>query len=470
MDALTDRCWPLTAVQREIWLSQQLDPQNAKYNIAEYLRISGHIDIFAFQAAVKTRLSEIEVLRTRFIKDNDHEIAQILLPYLEWKMPFFDYSAEHDADERAMQWMATDLSRPLDLTADALFTFVLFKIGDGEFVFYQKLHHIVMDGHSASVFTQRLGELYNQILSRSFEPAAFGFLQEILERDRKYRGSEQCAADRRFWLDRLDGRAEVVSLGAGSAEPGSSFLRETCLLSAPEFNALSAVATGAGASWPQLLIAASAVYLSRVTGEECVSLGLPVLGRRGALERKIIGSLSNVLPLRIKVDRQSSFVSIVNKVTAEVRSMLRHQSYRAEDLIRELRSIGGGARLYGPTINVMQFDYELRFGEAVATLRNLAHGPVEDLTIALYSSSQQEGLRIDFDANPENYGAVEVAEHQRRFLRLLGSVVSDPSQSVGRIELLDAEERSRLLSGWNGTDRAVPGGTVPDLFEAQMRR
>jgi len=52
LDAITDRCWPLTAVQREIWLSQQLDPQNAKYNIAEYLRISGHIDVPAFRAAV----------------------------------------------------------------------------------------------------------------------------------------------------------------------------------------------------------------------------------------------------------------------------------------------------------------------------------------------------------------------------------------------------------------------------------
>ncbi|MGO4851156.1 AMP-binding protein, partial [Inquilinus sp. 2KB_12] len=57
-----------------------------------------------------------------------------------------------------------------------------------------------------------------------------------------------------------------------------------------------------------------------------------------------------------------------------------------------------------------------------------------------------------------------------RLVRLLRSVVSDPSQSVGRIELLDVEERSRLLSGWNATDRAVSGGTVPDLFEAQVRR
>ncbi|WP_306770247.1 condensation domain-containing protein, partial [Mycobacterium sp. KBS0706] len=402
-------------MQREIWLSQQLDPQNTKYNIAEYLRISGHIDVPAFRAAVKTRLSEIEVLRTCFIKSSDTEIVQILLPYTEWQMPFFDYSFEPDADKRAAQWMAADLSRPLDLTSDALFSFVLFKTGADEFVFYQKLHHIVMDGHSASVFTQRLCELYNQILSRSFEPAAFGFLQEILDRDRKYRASEQYAADRRFWLDRLDGGAEAVSLGAGSAEPGSSFLRETHVLSAPEFNALSAVATGAGASWPQLFIAALAVYLSRATGEQRVSLGLPVLGRRGALERKIIGSISNVLPLRVHVDPKSSFVDIVKRVAAEVRSTLRHQSYRAEGLIRELRSIGSGSRLYGPTINVMQFDYNLRFGEAVAKLHNLAHGPVEDLTIALYSSPQQEGLRIDFDANPEVYGASEVAEHQRRF-------------------------------------------------------
>ncbi len=38
------------------------------------------------------------------------------------------------------------------------------------------------------------------------------------------------------------------------------------------------------------------------------------------------------------------------------------------------------------------------------------------------------------------------------------------------LDLLSVEERARLLSEWNATGHAVPGETVPDLFEAQVRR
>ena len=48
--------------------------------------------------------------------------------------------------------------------------------------------------------------------------------------------------------------------------------------------------------------------------------------------------------------------------------------------------------------------------------------------------------------------------------------MADPSQPIGRIELLDPEERHQLLVEWNATARELPQATLVSLFEAQVER
>ncbi|MEV4617058.1 amino acid adenylation domain-containing protein, partial [Kitasatospora sp. NPDC049258] len=57
-----------------------------------------------------------------------------------------------------------------------------------------------------------------------------------------------------------------------------------------------------------------------------------------------------------------------------------------------------------------------------------------------------------------------------RLARLLDAVLADPELPFGEAELLTAEERYELLVTRNDTALAVPPGTVPELFEAQVRR
>jgi non-ribosomal peptide synthetase component F len=48
--------------------------------------------------------------------------------------------------------------------------------------------------------------------------------------------------------------------------------------------------------------------------------------------------------------------------------------------------------------------------------------------------------------------------------------VADPDQPIGRLEILGAAERRRVLYGWNETRRETPETTLPELFEAQVAR
>jgi non-ribosomal peptide synthetase component F len=52
----------------------------------------------------------------------------------------------------------------------------------------------------------------------------------------------------------------------------------------------------------------------------------------------------------------------------------------------------------------------------------------------------------------------------------LEAVVADPSQLIGRLELLAPEECHKLLFEWNASARDLPQVTLPALFEAQVER
>jgi amino acid adenylation domain-containing protein len=58
----------------------------------------------------------------------------------------------------------------------------------------------------------------------------------------------------------------------------------------------------------------------------------------------------------------------------------------------------------------------------------------------------------------------------RRLAALLEAVVADPTQPIGRIELLLPEERRQILYEWNATARDLPQATLTSLFEAQVER
>ncbi|MFJ6592846.1 amino acid adenylation domain-containing protein, partial [Streptomyces violaceusniger] len=57
-----------------------------------------------------------------------------------------------------------------------------------------------------------------------------------------------------------------------------------------------------------------------------------------------------------------------------------------------------------------------------------------------------------------------------RFVRLLEAVVADPEVRLGGVEILSGQERSRLLTEWNGPVLEVPVRSLPALVEAQVAR
>jgi amino acid adenylation domain-containing protein len=460
--------WKLTAGQVGIWYAQLLSPGHPAFNIGEYLEIRGGLDLDVFTEALRQVVTESDCLRLRFCGSDSAPLQHAGTPGV---LGFHTADVRDAADplEAAEAWMREDMHRPVDLRQGLLFTFALFRVGDDQFFWYQRAHHIVVDGFSAWLVAARVAEVYSSLVEGQPSGPPLERLPVLLEADAAYRVSADRDRDRAYWLAALAGFPDVPSVSGQRGQRGADFPVRYAVDTGPDYaGGLRVAARRLGTSVAGLTLTAAAVYLSRVTGARDVMLGVPVLGRVGRRERQVPGMTANVVPIRLEVGSGTSLEAVARQVSRAVRGALRHQRYRYEDIARDLGLVDGRP-LFGLVVNVMPFRYDVRFGGCpVVAARNLGNGPVDDLAVVVYDRSAGGGMQIAVDADPGRYSPDAAREIHRHFRNVLDwMITASPGDHAGRAGILTPVERARILTQWSQAGAEVATGTLPGLFEAQ---
>ncbi|MFG3506480.1 amino acid adenylation domain-containing protein [Streptomyces sp. NPDC047821] len=468
-DAESDRTTaagiPVTGGQSGIWLAQQIEPDSSAYNVSFVLELRGDIDLDRLATAVRQTVREAESLHVRIVTDGGAPRQAPVSVHAD--LPVVDLRQEADARAAALRWAETDRDRPCDLGSDPLSAHALIRLADDRVWWYQRYHHIVIDGATLMGLCTRAGDLYTHGASA---PAPDWSLHRLVAADTAYRASEQYARDRAYWLERMAGRPEPVRLVERSRALTKRRLRRTTELEADAVARVRDAASEAGLRPSRFLVAAVAAYVHRTSGERDLVLGLPVTTRQDPGTARIPGMVSNILPLRLTVRPDTTGDQLLAQTGTAIAETVAHSRYRAEDLARELGLVDGVQELVGPTVNVLPRPRGLRFGALDWELLPLWLGAVSDLAITITDSRAGQGLRIVFDADADVCDEQALAEHERRFLTLLHALAEDPSRPVAHLELTSGDERARLLGEFGVAPCEAPERSWPAAFEHQVRR
>lgn len=155
---------PLGAAQEGIWTGQQFDPDSPAFNTAEYVEIRGPVDARLLEAAVRGAVGEAEALNVVFEEDADGRPWQRPRDDGSWPLHTIDTSAEADPLAAATAWMRADLDTPVDLRKDPLFRQAFLRLGPDHLLWYQRVHHIALDGYGLSLVARRVAELYTALV------------------------------------------------------------------------------------------------------------------------------------------------------------------------------------------------------------------------------------------------------------------------------------------------------------------
>ena len=460
---------PLTTAQRGLWVGQKLASVEATLNIAEAVEIHGPIEPDLFLRALRRFAQDAESTRLRIVEHGGLPYQVVREDY-EFDFPYLDLSQEADPRAAAERWMQAEIIKPVDLVHDPLWVGALFKFADDLFCWYQRAHHTVYDGFSGGMAAKRINEVYCALLEgREPEPCGYGTVASLVEAEAGYRQSDRCRRDREYWLEQLAGLPEAVTLARRRVRNNGGLRRVSGHVPEHARARLAEIARDCGVSLPQVLIALIAAYYHRASGAHDLVFGMPVTGRVNHALRSTPGMVANVVAIRLAMAPDMSMPELFTQVSRVVKSALRHQQYRYEDLRRDLGLLNADQHMAWLGINIEPYDYG-SFGGHRASGRNLHNGTAEDLTVFVFDRLDGNGLSFDFDANPALYPAAELDEHLRRLMRLIDAVLADPSTALGAIDILGDAERGRLLGEWNDTDAPLPEATALEQFRQQAAR
>nr|WP_230598929.1 non-ribosomal peptide synthetase [Xanthomonas albilineans] len=459
---------PLTTNQRALWVWQKIHPYYPM-NLIEALELQGPIQPELFFQAVRQLVRECENGRTSIVEENGLPRQYVASEY-QGDFPYVDMRDAASPWQAAKDWIMQKFDRPFDLVRDPLWQCVLFRLGDAHYLYAQGGHHLITDGYNSAISVQRLATLYSSHVA-GIEPPAnpIGTMRDLVEQEASYRASERYQRDREYWMQALANPSPPVTL---SRRPGMSqcrgLLRSRGHLSSDQITRLHELGARYAASLPQVLIALVATFYHRNTGAEDLIMNMPVTGRTRRQHRDIPGMMSNAVPIRLAMAPQVPFHTLFPQVASVVKSALRHQQYSGEDIHRDLDLAYTNQQLATLGVNIEPFDYVLDFAGVKAIPHNLSNGGAHNLTIFFYDRGDHGGVYFDLDANPALYAQEELDEHRRRLLQLIESVLEDPSQTLGQLDILGEQERARLLYDWNRTDTPLPEpSTLPHWFAQQ---
>jgi nonribosomal peptide synthetase DhbF len=348
--------FPLSAAQTGIWYGQKLDPDSACYSIGRYVEIFGAIDPVLFAAAIRQAVGEIDGLRLGIV-ETELGPRQFFRHEDDVAVPYLDISSEDDPRASAEAWMRVDMARAFDLRGGPLFRYALFKTASDRFFWYEVNHHLINDVFGASLVERRVAELYRGLLdglapSTELPPS----LLDLLDEDKAYRSSARRDRDRQFWSAQLAGRPDPLTLSGRMPDWSDDLIHSAGALPRAAVAGLQQAGAAQSASLAVAIVAATAAYLSLMTGARDVVLGMPVTARASPKARRVVGLAANIVPLRLTVDLASTFSDLLQQSGRRMREALRHQRYPASALRQDLGLAPNEPDIYGTLVNFIPID------------------------------------------------------------------------------------------------------------------
>ncbi len=470
--------YPLSSAQQRLWVLDQLEDHPTAYNIPISLLIEGELDVEALEQALGEVIKRHESLQTAFFTRNGVP-RQKIVPSSDFKMAFHNCSHEPDPESVARHVLSEDMARPFLLDQPPLLRTHLLKLSETRFVFLFNIHHIICDGWSVGIALRECFTFYHALKrGHALEVAGLPELRiqykdyAVWQKNRLQ--SETQAKSHAYWLTQLSGDLPVLNLPVDFPRPPVKTYDGATLFTivdSTHLEALKRQAESEQASLFMVLMTLIKILLYRYTEQEDLIVGTPIAGRDHVDLEHQVGCYVNTLALRDKLSPEMSFMQCLQQVKATTIAAFDHADTPFDSLLNDLKLERDPSR--SPLFDVLMIVQndappELVLDQAQVSFFDRESG-VSKFDLSFEFAEIEEGLEMELKYNTRLFSPQRMEWVLAHFHQLIASVLSNPDQAMGQLNLLSPEEREYLLITANQTESSLPESkTILDLIDAQV--
>jgi len=474
--------YPLSFSQERIWFLDKLEGAQSIYNMPIPLTLKGQLNRPVLEKSLQHLLKRHESFRTRFL-DGDAGPVQVIAAHQDLTIEFKDLGRfGEDAWEAELHpHLTAAATQTFDLANGPVIRFYLFRTAEDRHHLLVVMHHIISDGWSLGVMLRELAALYRAFADGQASPLdelRFQYV-DYASWQRSWLDDGQMEETMAFWQKTLADAPSELALPYDYPRPQVQTYHgrvHDFWMDRTMAENLEALSRRTGVTPFMTLLAAYAVLLNRYSHQADLCIGTPVANRNNADAEAMIGLFINTLVLRLDLDGNPSFATLLERIRETTLTAFSHQDAPFEKVVEAVDPDRNTSMT--PLFQTL-FSFETLGLETTAaqSLPGLDMNVMDielsqakfDLSLHTFLSGGM--LRGNFEYNTDLFRPETIAQLAEHYTRVLQAVCQSPDTPIAEIEIMTAAERQTVVHDWNQTRRSYDRDqAIQNIFEDQVRQ
>jgi amino acid adenylation domain-containing protein len=463
--------YALSSAQKRLYILQEMEPGSTGYNLTSVFELEGNFNKKRLETVIRELIKRHESLRTSFHMINGEPVQEI------HHEPGFEIEYKKVEVKVEVEEAVSSFIRPFDLSRAPLMRVGLLSQAETRHMLILDMHHTIYDGTSIQLFFKEFMDLYQE----RKQPGLRIQYKDYAGWQGNQRDTARLQEQEDYWLKVFSGDIPVLDLPLDFPRPAAqSFAGNRLIftLEQKETDCLKAVAKEHNATLFMVLLAIINVLLMKLSGQEDIVVGTPVLGREHPDSEKIIGIFVTTVALRNKPRPGKTLANFLENLKENTLNSFENQEYPFEDLVEKVDARRDPSR--NPLFDIMFIlhNYEMAFSGKQEL-------EIENLKLRKYEYDPNTSIfDITFNGLELNHSLVFTIEYCTKlfkektierfisyFKRMIFSLNDIVDRKLADIDIIPDDEKNCLLYTFNNSAAVYPKDkNLHHLFAEQVER
>lgn len=454
-----------SSAQKRMYMIQEFDITSTGYNIPSIMEVEGELDKKQLVNTIEKLIQRHETLRTSF-ELIDGKIYQNVREDVEFKLEY------KEAKENEVESIVKKFIRSFDLRVAPLLRVGLIKVHSRKHILMFDMHHIISDGVSIDILINEFTKLYEEEELKELKIQ----YKDYSAWQNKLLKSEEMKKQEEYWVNKFSGEIPVLNMPTDYVRPIIQNFegdRVRFNLDMELEKKLRELAKETGSTIYMVLLSGVNILFSKYSNQEDIIVGTPIAGRRHTDLDGIIGMFVNTLPMRNKPKPEKTYKEFLREVGENALQAYENQDYQFEELLDKLSIRRDVSR--NPLFDVMfvmQSPDNKEISLKEISFKPYIHGnSISKFDITIIGIELEDEIYLEIEYSTKLFKKETIERIIKHLKNILKQIVSDININIGEIEILDEEEKFKLLDEFNDSFSDYPKNkTIHELFEEQVKK